>query len=124
MQTFTEQDRPLTSGSDKSLDSTLFPILQNNKIGYINRAGQLVIAPQFTKDEATNFRVLSAVTARGSAEGLIPVKTTGSWAYMDNYGTLITKPDFENAGTFHQGVAPVMIGGKWGYIDTAGKIKI
>jgi hypothetical protein len=90
-----------------------FPILQNGKVGYIDRTGRVIIAPQFTIEKTMNFRVLSAISVRGSSEGLIPVRTAGSWAYMDNNGTVGSEAIFDDAGSFSQGFAPVKMGGKW-----------
>src|SRR5262249_31544080 len=88
-------------------DATLFPVLQNDKIGYIDRTGHVVIAPQFGLDNKANFRVLSAITVRGSVEGQFPVLIGDSWDYMDNTGKVVTEAIFEAAGSFHDGLAPV-----------------
>jgi hypothetical protein len=116
MWTLFEQERaaqPTQDAQPASAELALFPILLNGKVGYINRTGQLVIAPQFTIEKTMNFRVLSAISVRGSSEGLIPVRTAGSWAYMDNNGTVGSEAIFDDAGSFSQGFAPVKMGGKW-----------
>ena len=55
----------------------LYPVLQNGHIGYINNAGKLVVAPQFSGPKSGSFRVLGAVTVRALREGLAPVDVLG-----------------------------------------------
>jgi hypothetical protein len=64
------------------------------KWGYIDRAGTVVVAPQF--DEAAPF-----------SDGLAPVKSHGRWGYIDKAGRFVLKPEFPIAGNFHEGLAPV-----------------
>ena len=99
----------------------LLPVLQNGRVGYINRLGQLRISPQFSPVN-TNFKVLSAATLRSFHEGLTPVNISGKWGYMDAAGTLLIQEQFDDAGIFLGGLAAVKISGQWGVIDTTGNI--
>ncbi|TCP78849.1 WG repeat protein [Rhizobium sp. PP-CC-2G-626] len=38
--------------------------------------------------------------------------------------TMVIKPQFDDAGLFHEGLAPVRVGTLWGFIDTRGKFII
>lgn len=79
--------------------------------GYINKAGEWVIKPQFSR-------------ARGFSEGLAGVEIDGKWGYIDKNGNLIIKPQFSRAGDFSGGLAKVRVDINWGYIDRTGKIVI
>jgi hypothetical protein len=53
-----------------------------------------------------------------------PVKEKGLWGYIDQTGTVVIKPRFEQAGDFSEGLAPVKIGEKWGYVNPSGSVVI
>jgi len=59
---------------------------------------------------------------------LFPVRLDDKYGYIDNTGTLVVVPQFDDAFAFCQGLARVRVGGKgpfgegkWGYIDKTGK---
>lgn len=96
--------------------TTLYPIRQNGKNGYINRRGEIVIQPQF------------AFTLPFS-EGLAPACLTsspsgGNCGYIDETGKFIINPQFEFVARFSEGLAAVSAGGKTGFIDKTGKFVI
>src|SRR5438067_6099951 len=95
----------------------LFPILQNNHVGYIDREGEIIVPSQFDAVETDQFRVVAAVSARGFHQGLAPVQVGDEWGYIGSTGKMVIDPEYEQAGTFQEGLAPVKITGKWGYID-------
>jgi WG containing repeat len=110
----------------------LFVIIVNDKRGYIDRNGRIVIEPQF--DGATSFSEGLAVIAtseNGYAEG-----------YIDSTGVIVIRPQFDKATEFSEGLAlvgfdqskkEIKIGNKtyitrsshpsyrWGYIDRTGQ---
>ena len=89
----------------------LFPIMQNRKMGYINRSGEVVIQPQF--DYALPF-----------TEGLAVACIYGNsrkCGYIDETGKFVISPQFGDALRFSEGLAAVMIENKFGYIDKTGK---
>ena len=117
--------RMQTEGTkQRSHADVLFPVIQNGRVGFINRSGQTVIAPQFDSGDRKQFRVIGAVSVRGFREGLAPVQVGQKWAYVDSGGKIAIDPEFEEAGVFHEGLAPVKISGRWGYIDPKGKITV
>lgn len=91
----------------------LYPVMVDDKYGYIDETGKVVIEPQF--DIAMPF-----------SEGLAPVSDylLVNWGYIDKTGTFVIKPQFVLAEAFSDGLASVMIGNKGGYIDKTGKFVI
>ncbi len=122
--------RAIRAKADKS--DALFVVIVNDKRGYIDANGRIVIKPQF--DGASPFSEGLAVVAtseNGYAEG-----------YIDSTGAEIIKPRFDKATDFSEGRAlvgfdqskkEIKIGDKtyvtssshpsylWGYIDRTGK---
>lgn len=98
----------------------LFPVLVNDKWGFINKAGQMVIEPQFADVHAFSFPTFT--------EGLEPVKigdkNTGKWGYIDSTGQIVIEPQFDSANQFHDGLANFSIDQKIGYLDPTGQIII
>jgi hypothetical protein len=98
-----------------SFSEGLASIYVGDHQGYINRAGKIVIKPQF--DWVSDFH-----------EGLAYFMNEGTppdrWGYVNKAGKVVIKPQFEKAGDFSEGLAPVRIEGKWGYIDRTGKVVI
>jgi hypothetical protein len=83
--------------------------------GYINKAGETIIAPVY--DAAGDF-----------SSGLAPV-CMGDYGkrkcgYIDATGKVVIDLKFERANSFSEGLASVKIGAKFGYIDTTGSVVI
>jgi hypothetical protein len=83
----------------------------NGKWGYINKAGELVIEPQFDD-----------VFGHGFYEGLSPVKIGDSWGYVDTRGNIAIEPQYDQAGGFRNGVASVSKEDEYYYINKKGEI--
>lgn len=94
----------------------------DDRIGYINKNGDVVIPPKF-------------YNASYFSEGLASVYTKGknglvSWGFIDKTGKIVIDAQFESAGAFHSGMALVS---KWdseknqnllGYINKTGKLVV
>jgi len=124
---FTSDDAPLWAfhllEDDKSDLPGCFP--QGGKFGYIDKAGKVVIAPQF-------------FMAQDFAEGLATVRveetSDSKYGYIDRTGHMVITPRFHQAGPFSEGLAAVetsarVVGNQvvdiaWGFIDKAGVLKI
>lgn len=93
--------------------TSLFPVRIDDKFGYIDKKGKLVLKAEF---------------AGGSrfSQGLAAVQLTkgGRVGYIDETGTLVIPTQFELADPFSEGFAAVMRGRKWGYIDRTGQVVI
>ena len=72
------------------------PVVQQNKWGYINKAGEIIINPQF--DGAGEF-----------SEGVAGITISGKMGYIDKTGKIIINPQFESAGEFIDGLARISI---------------
>src|SRR6185369_6934339 len=102
------------SSGRRSFDNGgLYPIMsQDRKWGYIDKAGNVVIQPQFER-------------ARIFSEGLASVSVDGNrYGYIDKSGTFVINPQYDEARSFSEGLAVVISDGKVGYIDTKGKVVI
>jgi hypothetical protein len=81
-----------------------FPIQQDGKVGFIDKTGKIVIAPQFDSASNEDGIVFS--------EGLAAVKVSDKWGYIDKSGKFVIPPKFkqESAPTlFYEGLAQVLI---------------
>ncbi|BCL36043.1 WG repeat-containing protein [Nostoc sp. MS1] len=83
----------------------------NNKYGYIDQMGRVVIPPQF--DDAENF-----------SEELAVVKIGNKFGYINKTGQLVIPPQFDDAEDFAEELAVIKIGDKFGYIDETGQLVI
>jgi len=86
----------------------LFPITEQNKIGFIDSSGMVIIKPVF-------------LSAGEFSEGLAPARIAGAYGYVDNTGKFIIRPQYDYALNFNEGLAIVYIGGKPFFINKAGQ---
>ena len=79
------------------LHDGLVRFVENQKFGYKDKDGNVVIEPKFF--EATDF-----------SEGLAAVKKgkTGLWGYIDTAGRIVISARFRQAKSFHEGLAAVL----------------
>lgn len=83
----------------------------NNKYGFINSAGEVVIPYRF--DAVFSF-----------SEGMAAVSVNDKWGYINHSGVSVIPYRFDNAKSFSEGYAPVCVNGKWGFVDREGKCQI
>lgn len=93
-------------------DGTLFRIQIEEKWGWCDPQGKMLIEPAF--DDSRAF---------GQAE-LAPVKWQGKWGYIDRQGQWKIKRQFTDALPFFDGLALVEAGTLYGFIDTKGRYRI
>ncbi|MCA1816762.1 MAG: WG repeat-containing protein [Acidobacteria bacterium] len=96
---------PLQNPGDTSTNPNLY--------GYVDRAGRLVIPPQFEY-------------AKPFSEGLAAVSNCSKPAFIDETGAVVLSVPFDEANAFAGGLASVlryeMGGARIGYVDRAGKV--
>ncbi|MCE9545629.1 MAG: WG repeat-containing protein [Planctomycetia bacterium] len=88
-------------------EDDLAQVAREGKWGFVDRAGKIVIAPQFEHTE--NFSEGFAVVWEGKKAG-----------YIRKDGTYLKRPEFEWAYWFKHGLGSVKQHGKFGLIDTKG----
>ena len=88
-------------------ERSLFLIQQNDKFGYINSSGKIIIAPKF-------------LNAEHFSEGLAAVRINGTYGYVDANGRFIIPAIYDYAQPFHEGVALVHKGHQSLFINHSG----
>jgi hypothetical protein len=83
--------------------------IQNNKIGYLDSTGKIIIQP--TYESGGNF-----------SEGLAAVRVNGKHGYIDTKATWVIDPQYEYATEFVNGIAIVYSEGIPHYINKQGKL--
>src|SRR5215813_5880485 len=99
------------SSNMQEMSKRLFLIFVNDKVGYIDKAGKIIVEPHY--EDSWGFH-----------EGLARVRTSDKWGYIDETGAMVIKEQFRLADDFSDCLARVEIDGKYGYIDKTGKIVI
>ncbi len=87
------------------------PVQVDQKYGYQDRYGKLVIPPAFN-------------LAYQFVGGLAAVKTGKKWGYINESATFVIQPKFDHASTFSEGLARVQLGSKYGYVNRSGDMAI
>lgn len=117
----------------------LFPMIQNGKVGYIDRTGKVVIEPKF--EPVDHYRPSGnyhdRVWAFGFSEGRAPFhvdETDGAHTYpkigyIDKAGNVVIQPQFFDAEEFSEGLAVVRVSTyfeprRYGYIDKSARLVI
>src|SRR6185503_7730257 len=97
----------------------LLPIIQNGKMGYISKKGEIVIRPQFDVSSYLGMPQFSEFS-----EGMAAIKSKGLIGYIDSSGDFVVAPQFKDGRKFSSGLAAVKIGDRWGFIDQTGALRI
>ncbi len=93
---------------DVALSKTrLFPAIENEKWGFVDSTGKVVI--QYQYEEAGAF-----------SENLATVKLEGKFGFINKTGITVIKPQFEEADRFINGLSLVEINNTTGLIDQRG----
>lgn len=85
-----------------------FMITENNRIGYIDQTGKVIIQPVF-------------INGGEFSDGLAAVRSNGKYGYIDIHGKFVIPEQYDFADAFHFGFACVYTNGNVKLIDKAGK---
>jgi bifunctional DNA-binding transcriptional regulator/antitoxin component of YhaV-PrlF toxin-antitoxin module len=99
----------VTGYSQPHQDRRYYQIKVNDKIGFINSSGKVIIEPQFAA--AGNF-----------VDGLAPARKDAFYGYIDTTGSYVIQPIYDLARDFDHGVAKVFTDTVSSYIQTNGKV--
>lgn len=89
----------------------LFRVHVNDKYGYIDRNGNIIIRPSFAR------------ASMYFSEGLAAVSDGVLSGFIDQHGHYAIRPQFSDARNFSNGLAAIAISpGKWTFCDHYGKI--
>lgn len=97
--------------ANKQTSLNLMRVVKDNKFGFIDRTGKLVIPYQY--EQSLLFQ-----------DGLVAVKQDGKWGYMNETGIIVIPCQYEKTYTYKGGLVQIEQNGKWGCIDKTGKIAI
>ena len=89
----------------------LIRIIEDDKIGYINNYGKIVIKPNYT-------------VGYDFYEGLASVREYDKYGFIDSEGKYVIEPKYDLAFNFYNGIAKVFLKGAPFFIDKNGKIVI
>jgi hypothetical protein len=103
---------PQFSGAENFSDGVALVHLPDGAKGLVDKQGKIVTL-NFSFEHMKPF-----------AHGLAAVKVDGKYGYVDQQGTLIIKPQYDDAYPFDQGLAGVAQEGKYGLIDRTGKLVV
>lgn len=107
-----EKENKMEETEDKFKKSKLYKVLVDDKIGYIDKSGEIVLEPQFEKGSSFS-------------EGMAAIfDQHKGWGYIDTKGNYVIEPKFEMAYPFSEGLALVSKGLKMGYINKSGNFVI
>jgi hypothetical protein len=96
----------------------LISVKIDDKWGFINIEGKIVIEPQFEPD-INEYR--DDVYQASFANGLAAAKSKGKWGFINREGKFVIAPKFDKARQFNGNIAAVSVNGKWGLINRAGE---
>ena len=99
-------------GKGNRFSEGLAGVCTDDKCGYVDHSGKVVISLQFT-------------FAGRFSEGLAHVDIANGAGYVDRSGKIVIQPQFgQGSRDFHEGLAAVQIEKLMGYIDKSGKIVV
>ena len=118
-------------------ETTLFPILEKNRWGFIDGSGRVAIAARYrsTVDaesergsgpaggHRTPADLFMAPAIRPHGTPVVAVSVDDEWGFVNRRGELLPLR-FEQVGAFTEGLAPVRIGTRWGFADSAGLVAV
>ena len=97
----------------------LAAVCKDGKWGFINRKGEIVIAPVY------GWQTEQDGTEQAFHNGRAKIEVNGKSGYIDKNGTMVIPPQFSLAYPCSEGLAAVTkaesMDTDWGYVDSTGK---
>jgi hypothetical protein len=116
--------QPLPAEQHTADQEKLFPIVEDNKLGYINASGEIVIPLKFKQEASHSPNLRDSFIHNRFSEGRAAVETEDGWGFIDTSGEFVVKPRFEQVQPFSEGLAAVQVDDRWGFIDRSGKLVV
>ncbi|NLD47402.1 MAG: zinc-ribbon domain-containing protein [Clostridiaceae bacterium] len=112
-----------SSGADivatQNNNKELFPIELNDKWGYIDETGKVVISPKYDTYHSYD---LSVDGTNPFYDGLARVVVNGKFGFINKSGQYVIQPKYEFAKDFSENLAAVKVTGEgWKYINRSGE---
>jgi len=95
---------------------------KTNRVGYIDKDGQLIIPFEF--DAIVAGEGGESLEFNDFSEGLAAVSKNDKYGFIDTKGKVVIEPKYDWASSFSNGLAIVSVEGLYGAIDTQGKTVI
>ena len=95
---------------------------KTNRVGYIDKDGQLIIPFEFDAIETGEGGDI--LDFNDFSEGLAAVSKNDKYGFIDTKGKVVIEPKYEWASSFSDGLAIVSVEGLYGAIDKQGKTVI
>lgn len=95
---------------------------KTNRVGYIDKDGQLIIPFEF--DAIVAGEGGESLEFNDFSEGLAAVNKNDKYGFIDTKGKVVIEPKYEWASNFSSGLAIVSVEGLYGAIDKQGKTVI
>lgn len=95
---------------------------KTNRVGYIDKEGQLIIPFEF--DAIVAGEGGESLEFNDFSEGLAAVSKNDKYGFIDTKGKVVIEPKYEWASNFSSGLAIVSVEGLYGAIDKQGKTVI
>lgn len=115
-------ESPSTEERPAVMDS-LYPFVENGKLGFIDKTGSTVIEPRFTYNNRIMYGV-DELELSVFYDGLSAVCDGKKWGFIDRKGDYAIDAKYFAAGRFSEGLAAVHDDKNFGYIDKKGKYVI
>ncbi|MBP5458116.1 MAG: WG repeat-containing protein [Paludibacteraceae bacterium] len=110
-------DRFYTVASEGLIGAATVVSDQTVRLGYFDKAGNLVFEPNFNSRKRFDGLV-------PFSEGLAPFFNNDKLVFLNKKGEETIKTQFDGGYSFSEGLAPVNLNDKWGFIDKSGKTVI
>ncbi len=92
-------------------ENYLFKIVENDKVGYINSKGKVIIEPKYH-------------SGYDFSDGVAAVRENGLYGFIDTSGNYILEPKYDGATHFHNGYSYVFVNGEPQIINKKGESDI